>query len=456
MAYKYFTEKEAEYFHSCWESYKNEGNNYRKTIAEFNVDFYRNEFKPKFIDIDSYIGDIDDKYYSDSYDLKSKINKFLSKLNYKDDKLKIAREGFGFGMGLFEGFSMDVIDLIDYKFKSNQINTLEDAYNCYKEYTEVLGFKDNFEEYKENVENKIKNLKKNNTYDCSNEEREDVLLMLSTNRYMYFSLTKKKTKYHKLNLKHFTPNEAEYISDVFNEYQDIIRSERHYERSYYFGNSFLECFKKENTYLEKNFEERLEKKTFKNPKSEEYYNKIVEIFELEKVFKDDKEKKNYFNLLEFKFKVYNEESLGIYSIEQAQEICKDISIILEKENAIKVFESCYNIKPLSQNSLSNNTEDKYDYEEMVKNFEKYILGGTAEIYKYIIENKKYPEITTWQTLKMISEKKSDIIRFADCFEIKLKNASKIFGVKVEDKNRNKIPNTDFMGLLRKYNSQLYK
>ena len=352
MDYKYFTEKERQYIIDCWNLFDNEGKdgtdtNYRNTIAAFNVDFYKNEFKPNFINIDSYIGDIDDKYYSDSYKLKEKINTFLSELNYKDDKLRIAREYFGFGMCWFEGFSMDVIDLIDYKFKSNQINNLEDAYNCYKEYYEFLGYNDDLDEYKESVENGINELKVNNNYDCSIKEREDALLNLTTSLYMYYSLSKKETKFHEMNLIHFNPIEAQYISDIYNEYKHYIRREKKYEKSYSLGNSFLEYFEKENSYLEKNFEEKLANKTFKVPKCEEYYNKIVEIFELEKVFKDDEERKNYFNLLEFKFKVYNEKGLGVYSLEQAYEVCIDLCLILEIEDAINVFEACY---PLNTNS----------------------------------------------------------------------------------------------------------
>lgn len=353
MDYNYFTEKERQYIIDCWSSFKNEGNSYRDKIAAFNVDFYNNDFKPNLINIDSYIGNIDDRYYSDSYELKSKINKFLSELNYKDDRLRIAKECFGFDMRLFEGFSMDVVNLIDYKFKSNQINTLEDAYNCFKEYNNFTGIDYSLEEYKEMVENEIKELKQNNTYDCSIEQREDILLKLTTNIYKYYSITKRETDFHRMTLKHFNPSEAIYISDVYNEYRIYSRREKHYEGSYYYGDYFLEYFKEENAYLEKNFEERLEKKTFKNPKFEEYYNQIVEIFELEKVFKDTEEKKNYFNLLEFKFKVYNEEGVGIYNLEQAYEICKDLSLILGKANAIKVFESCYQLNPNSQVALSD-------------------------------------------------------------------------------------------------------
>ncbi len=352
MDYKYFTEKERQYIIDCWSSFKNEGNSYRDKIAAFNVDFYKNKFKPNFINIDSYIGDIDDKYYSDSYELKSKINKFFCELNYKDDRLRIAKECFGFDEE-FEGFSMDVVNLIDYKFKSNQINTLEDAYNCFKEYNNFTGIDYSLEEYKEMVENEIKELKQNNTYDCSIEQREDILLKLTTNIYKYYSITKRETDFHRMTLKHFNPSEAKYISDVYNEYRIYSRREKHYEGSYYYGDYFLEYFKEENAYLEKNFEERLEKKTFKNPKFEEYYNKIVEIFELEKVFKDTEENKNYLNLLEFKFKVYNEEGVGIYNLEQAYEICKDLSLILGKANAIKVFESCYSLNTNSQVALSD-------------------------------------------------------------------------------------------------------
>mgnify|MGYP000896843792 FL=1 len=163
MFYKYFTKEERQYIIDCWELFKNEGKdgidtNYRNRIDRFNLKFYRNELKQKFPNIDSYIGVINNNYSIYYPELSTKINKFFCELNYKDDRLRIAKECFGFDMGLFEGFSMDVIDLIDYKFKSNQINTLEDAYNCYKEYNNFLGKKDTLEDYMKSVDTKLKEI----------------------------------------------------------------------------------------------------------------------------------------------------------------------------------------------------------------------------------------------------------------------------------------------------------
>ena len=163
MFYKYFTKEERQYIIDCWELYKIKGEdgidtNYRNRIDRFNLKFYRNELKQKFPNIDSYIGVINNNYSIYYPELSTKINKFLSELNYKDYRLRIAKECLGFDMRLFEGFSMDVIDLIDYKFKSNQINTLEDAYNCYKEYNNFLGKKDTLEDYMKSVDTKLKEI----------------------------------------------------------------------------------------------------------------------------------------------------------------------------------------------------------------------------------------------------------------------------------------------------------
>lgn len=183
-------------------------------------------------------------------------------------------------------------------------------------------------------------------------------LELTNSRYIYYYLSERRTKFHFMSLKHFNPIEAMYISDVYNEYHDYIRNGNvSYERSYSFGNFFLKYLNYEKLEDENNINENLDAIPFKNPKSEEYYNKIVEIFELEKVFKDTEENKNYFNLLEFKFKVYNEEGVGIYNLEQAYEICKDLSLILGKANAIKVFESCYQLNPNSQNIVSDDNSN---------------------------------------------------------------------------------------------------
>ena len=218
-------------------------------------------------------------------------------------------------------------------------------------------------------------------------EAVDNYLELNRSRYIYYYLSKRKTKFNLMILKHFNPIEAMYISDIFNEYQDYIRNgNESNERSYSFGDFFLkylnfENVEDENVEDENNFEKNLATMPFKDSKCEEYYNKIVEIFELEKVFKDDEEKKNYFNLLEFKFKVYDKEALGVLSLEQAYEICKDLCLILEKENAIKVFETLY----YSQNTLSNK-EDKYDYDVLTPILDKYFDNGSREVYKSIIEN----------------------------------------------------------------------
>jgi hypothetical protein len=178
-----------------------------------------------------------------------------------------------------------------------------------------------------------------------------------------------------------------YISDIFNEYHDYIRNGNvSYERSYSFGNFFLKYLNYEKLEDENNIKENLDAIPFKDSQSEEYYNKIVEIFELEKVFKDTEEKKNYFNLLEFKFKVYDKEGLGVYSLEKAYEICKDLSLILGNENALKEFESCYQLNPNSQNIVYLNKEDKYDYDVLTPILNKYFDNGSREVYKSIIEN----------------------------------------------------------------------
>lgn len=96
-----------------------------------------------------------------------------------------------------------------------------------------------------------------------------------------------------------------------------------------------------------------------------------------------------------------------------------------------------------------------DYNVFNDKMKKYIKSGTPEIYKYIIENKKFPKDTYLQPLTMISESKSDIVRFADCFDIDLKDASIIFNTPVESKNRVRSTRSPFFFLLKSYNSQLY-
>lgn len=212
-------------------------------------------------------------------------------------------------------------------------------------------------------------------------------LELTKSRYIYYYLSNRKTKFHFMSLKHFNPIEAMYISDVFNEYHDYIRNgNESYERSYSFGNFFLKYLNYEKLEDENNIKENLDAIPFKDSQSEEYYNKIVEIFELEKVFKDTEEKKNYFNLLEFKFKVFDKDGLDALSLEKAYEICKDLSLIIGNENALKEFESFYSLNTNSQNIVYLNKEDKYDYDVLTPILNKYFDNGSREVYKSIIEN----------------------------------------------------------------------
>src|SRR5690606_22084937 len=48
------------------------------------------------------------------------------------------------------------IDIISYKFKSNQIKNINDAIECYKELNEFLRLKYDIEDYKNRVEKRIK------------------------------------------------------------------------------------------------------------------------------------------------------------------------------------------------------------------------------------------------------------------------------------------------------------
>lgn len=156
MFYKYFTKEERQYIIDCWELYKRKGvdgidTNYRNRIARFNLNFLK-----KFFEICSI--KIDDKYRNDSHYLRGVFNNYLSSTNYIDEEKMIAKECFGFDIGLFDSFSIDAIDLIDYKFKNTQINNLEDAYYCFKEYNKILGKKDTLEDYMKSVDTKLKEI----------------------------------------------------------------------------------------------------------------------------------------------------------------------------------------------------------------------------------------------------------------------------------------------------------
>lgn len=163
------------------------------------------------------------------------------------------------------------------------------------------------------------------------------------------------------------------------------------------------------------------------------------------------------------------------------EFAKELSNILNNESAYLSYEEyCMDIfmheelirqRQELKNSINKKIKEKaaenvdkelfpnksrIDYDEFSNKISKYIQGGTRDIYKYIIENKKFPNNPNLPPLRMISNKNADIVRFADAFEIPLRDISKIFGTLVVSKERSPNARTEFYFFLKAYCPNLYK
>lgn len=200
------------------------------------------------------------------------------------------------------------------------------------------------------------------------------------------------------------------------------------------------------------------------------YNLILTLFDLQNWARVS----GFFNIIEFKFKILNKTKQGISILEQSREFCVEMCELfnrqdLEQEYDYRIYEYLVaNSSKLILTKLGvervhlvNNYYQthcipklKYDYKKLNEDLNKFICGGTTEIYRSVIEYHKLPEGVP--NLRMKSNIFADIVRFADCFEIPLSKISKIFDIKVEAKNRDKNSVNDFLRALRKYNESLYK
>lgn len=104
---------------------------------------------------------------------------------------------------------------------------------------------------------------------------------------------------------------------------------------------------------------------------------------------------------------------------------------------------------IQKNKEEPKTEDKFDYESMVDILSPFISGGTIPIYKSIVEKKVLPKDS--QSLRMKDNNKANIVRFADCFGIRISEINRIFNIKVKSNNRPKEYVNDFFRVLKGLN-----
>lgn len=208
----------------------------------------------------------------------------------------------------------------------------------------------------------------------------------------------------------------------------------------------------------------------KDTELENAYKTIMDLFGIYKWVNVGSE----FDLIAFLFKCRGSNKNGTFTLEEARILCEELSEILNRKELSDEFdkimyevyynfsqrESLNNLTTKRMNVLFSYQEsrcipiDNYNYNEIAEVLFTYIRGGNRLIYKTIIEEHILPEHS--QPLTMRSGKLSDIVRFADCFDIPLSIISIIFDVKVEPNNRVRDSVTPFLRDLRKFNPNLYK
>lgn len=160
-------------------------------------------------------------------------------------------------------------------------------------------------------------------------------------------------------------------------------------------------------------------------------------------------------ILLYKWYVENyDHGIGIKTPDQVKQFYKELSCILDKgciEDLKDFNQYVDNEFPKEINNTDNTiTNDKYDYELMTDKLYTYIPNATASIYRSIIESQVLPRGT--QRLTMLNNNKANIIRFADCFGIRISEINRIFDIKVKSNNRPKEYVNDFFHVLQGLNS----
>ena len=158
-------------------------------------------------------------------------------------------------------------------------------------------------------------------------------------------------------------------------------------------------------------------------------------------------------ILLYKWYVENyDHGIGIKTPDQVKQFYKELSCILGKgyvEDLDDFNQYVDNVFPKVINNTDNTiTNDKYNYELMTDKLRNYIPNATASIYRSIIEYHVLPED---KKLTMSNNNKANIIRFADCFGIRISEINRIFNIKVKSNNRPKEYVNDFFRVLKGLN-----
>lgn len=157
-------------------------------------------------------------------------------------------------------------------------------------------------------------------------------------------------------------------------------------------------------------------------------------------------------ILLYKWYVENyDHGIGIKTPDQVKQFYKELLCILDKDYDKDLRDFNQYVDDKFPKVINNTDNDKYDYELMTDKLRVYIPNATASIYRSIIESKVFPKDT--QRLTMLNNNKANIIRFADCFGIRISEINRIFDIKVKSNNRPKEYVNDFFHVLQELNSK---
>lgn len=216
---------------------------------------------------------------------------------------------------------------------------------------------------------------------------------------------------------------------------------------------------------------------FENGLLESSYKVIMNVLNIREKFEE-----HTFNIIAFKFKFNKEGLKKIDNLEDAREMLLELCKILHKEYRISYYDEFMLAELIEFNESATNTtimpdafrekflktkmkynipDLKHNYIDLYRDLKDYFIGITPFTLYSIIENQKLmdyqrsPIINYTDNYGQLStNNKSDIMCFGDCFGIKPKQLSKIFGLELKDcRNPNK--RSKFFYALKNINSNLY-
>lgn len=313
------------------------------------------------------------------------------------------------------------------------------------------------------------------------------------------------------NTKHFTEDETIYIRDIDRRVRNLFTTKSYTPAindlqiqfvNRYFDKYFLHHIKDAESTMNAYIKEMKLHRAYKNMwnllESQKRHNLINEYLNgincehglLESSYKiimnvlNIREKfENYtFNIIAFKFKYNKEGCKKIETLEEARELFIDLCKILDKEYCISYYDEFMltELKEFNDSARKENimpdvfkknfmkTIEKYeipilkfDYLELYRELKDLFIGISPFTLYTIIENQSLMDYQRPPIINYIdnnglltTNNKADIMCFGDCFGIKPKKLSEIFGFEIKD-CRNSKKRSKLYYALKKINPDLY-